>query len=388
MRDERQAMDVDAFRTGDEVMGQSRDSRVMEMRLPVVHRSWAVAAMLLLAMAAGGQNAEAKATLKTICRVKGQEENTLQGLGIVVGLKGTGDGGSSLPMMRSLAQAMQFLGNPLGKTGVAELKDTKNAALVLVTATVPPTGARQGDKIDCMISSVGSAKSLAGGRLFTTLLVGPDPKNPRVYATAEGPITLDNPLHATAGRIHSGCRLEEDFFNVFSKDGKINLVLDKNHADFQVASDVADLINHSPLNFQSSGVLLAKAVNPGNIEVQIPRQYAESPVEFISQILALDVPDPQVGPRVVINERAGSIVISGDVEIGAAVVTHKNIVVETGGPITAARFVTVDSSQTETPKLKALVETLNAVHVPVEDIIEVIKGLDRDGRLYARLIIE
>jgi flagellar P-ring protein precursor FlgI len=165
-------------------------------------------------------------------------------------------------------------------------------------------------------------------------------------------------------------------------------VLDKNHADFQVASDVADLINHSPLNFQSSGVLLAKAVNPGNIEVQIPRQYAESPVEFISQILALDVPDPQVGPRVVINERAGSIVISGDVEIGAAVVTHKNIVVETGGPVTAARFVTVDSSQTETPKLKALVETLNAVHVPVEDIIEVIKGLDRDGRLYARLIIE
>jgi len=347
-----------------------------------------VTALLLLAVAAGGPDAEAKATLRTICRVKGQEENTLQGLGIVVGLKGTGDGGSSLPMMRSLAQAMQFLGNPLGKTGVAELKDTKNAALVFVTATVPPSGARQGDKIDCMISSAGSAKSLTGGRLFTTLLVGPDPKNPRVYATAEGPITLDNPLHGTTGRIHAGCRLEEDFFNAFAKDGKITLVLDKNHADFQIASDVADLINHSPLNFQSAGILLAKAINPGNIEVQIPRQYAESPVEFISQILALAVPEPQVGPRVVINERAGSIVISGDVEIGAAVVTHKNIVVETGGPTTAARFVSVDSSQTETPKLKALVETLNAVHVPVEDIIEVIKGLDRDGRLYARLIIE
>ena len=349
---------------------------------------WVVAAMFLAACLAVGPNADAKATLKTVCRVKGQEENTLQGLGIVVGLKGTGDGGSSLPAMRSLAQAMQFLGNPLGKAGVAELKDTKNVALVFVAATVPASGARQGDKIDCQVSSVGSAKSLAGGRLFTTLLMGPDPKSPRVYATAEGPITLDSPLHSTTGRIHGGCRLEEDFFNVFSKDGKITLVLDKNHADFQIASDVADLINRSPLNFQSAGTILAKAINPGNIEVQIPRQYTDSPVEFVAQILAISLPEPEVGPRVVINERAGSIVISGDAEIGAAVVTHKNIVVETGGPATAARFVTVDSSQAETPKLKALVETLNAVHVPVEDIIEVIKGLDRDGKLHAQLIVE
>lgn len=332
--------------------------------------------------------ADAKALLKTLCRVKGQEENTLQGLGLVVGLKGTGDGSSSLPTMRSLAQAMQFLGNPTGKTGVAELKDAKNVALVLVTATVPAAGARQGDKVDCMVSSVGSAKSLAGGRLFTTLLTGPDPKSLRVYATAEGLITLDNPLQATSGRIHAGCRLEEDFFNAFSQDGKITLVLDKNHADFQLASDVAELINRSPLNFQSASTFLAKAVNPGNIEVQIPSQYTDNPVEFVSQVLALSVPEPQVPARVVINERAGSIVISGDVEIGAAVVTHKNVVVETGGTTSAARFVTIDPGQSESPKLKALVETLNAVRVPPEDVIEIIKGLDRDGKLHGQLIVE
>jgi flagellar P-ring protein precursor FlgI len=347
-----------------------------------------VVALLAAWWCAAAVEADAKAVLKTLCRVKGQEENTLQGLGLVVGLKGTGDGGSSLPTMRSLAQAMQYLGNPTGKTGLAELKDAKNVALVLVTATVPAAGARQGDKIDCTVSSVGSAKSLAGGRLFTTLLTGPDPKNPRVYATAEGAITLDNLSQTTTGRIHAGCRLEEDFFNAFSQDGKITLVLDKNHADFQIASDVADLINRSPLNLQSSGAALAKAVNPGNIEVLIPAQYAENPVDFISQVLALSAPEPQVGARVVINERAGSIVISGDVEIGAAVVTHKNVVVETGGTATAARFVTVDSAQSETPKLKALVETLNAVRVPTEDIIEIIKGLDRDGKLHARLIVE
>jgi len=336
----------------------------------------------------GGLPANAKTPLKTICRVKGQEENTLQGLGLVVGLRGTGDGGSMLPTMRSLAQALQFLGSPMGKTGVAELKDAKNVALVLVTATVPAAGARQGDKIDCMVSSVGSAKSLAGGRLFTTLLMGPDPKNLRVYATAEGPITLDQPTQTTTGRVHGGCRLEEDFFNPFSQDGKITLVLDKHRADFQVASDIAEAINRSPLNLQSGAAALAKAINPANIEVQIPSAYADNPVDFISQVLALTVPEPQIPARVVINERAGSIVISGDVEIGPAVVTHKNVVVETGAPTGAARFVSLDPGQTEAPKLKALVETLNAVRVPTEDVIEIIKGLERDGKLHAQLIVE
>jgi flagellar P-ring protein precursor FlgI len=336
----------------------------------------------------GGLPAIAKTPLKTICRVKGQEENTLQGLGLVVGLRGTGDGGSLLPTMRSLAQALQFLGSPMGKTGVAELKDAKNVALVLVTATVPAAGARQGDKIDCMVSSVGSAKSLAGGRLFTTLLMGPDPKNLRVYATAEGPITLDQPSQTTTGRVHGGCRLEEDFFNPFSRDGKITLVLDKHRADFQVASDIAEAINRSPLNLQSGAAALAKAINPANIEVQIPSAYADNPVDFISQVLALSVPEPQIPARVVINERAGSIVISGDVEIGPAVVTHKNVVVETGAPTGAARFVSLDPGQAEAPKLKALVETLNAVRVPTEDVIEIIKGLERDGKLHAQLIVE
>jgi len=92
-------------------------------------------------------------TLKSICRVKGQEENTLHGLGIVVGLNGTGDGGNFLPTIRSLAIAMELMGTPIGENGAAELKDAKNVALVTVTATVPAAGARQGDKTDCVVSS-------------------------------------------------------------------------------------------------------------------------------------------------------------------------------------------------------------------------------------------
>ena len=352
------------------------------MRCPVVTAVLTALACLALAAPAPGRT-----TLRSICRVKGQEENTLNGLGIVVGLKGTGDGGSFLPTIRSLAIAMQLMGTPIGQGGAAELKDAKNVALVTVSATIPAAGARQGDRIVCVVSSIGAAKSLAGGRLFLTPLLGPVPQTGQVFAFAEGPITLDDSALPTTGRIYRGCRLEEDFNNVFSNEGKITLVLNRNYADFQVAQDVAEMIN-SQLSFQSGDVSLAKALDQVNIEVIVPPQYRDDLVLFVSQVLGLPMLEPQTGPRVVINERAGSIVIGGDVEIGAVVVTHKNIVIETGSALGGNRFVSVDPSQQETPKLKALVEALNAVHVPAEDIIDVIKGLERNGKLHAQLIIE
>jgi flagellar P-ring protein precursor FlgI len=112
-------------------------------------------------------------------------------------------------------------------------------------------------------------------------------------------------------------------------------------------------------------------------------------VDFVSQVLSLPINQVQTGARVVINERAGSIVIDGDVEIGAVVVSHKNVTVETGGAAVAGQqFVPLDLQPIPSPKLKALVAALNAVHVPPEDMIEIIKRLHRSGKLHARLIIE
>jgi len=346
------------------------------------------AASIAMAWAGMPATAEARTTLKSICRVKGQEENTLQGLGIVVGLKGTGDGGNFAPTMQSLARMMLLMGRPVGRDLTKELKEAKNVALVTVSVTVPPAGARQGDKLDCTVSAI-SAKSLAGGRLFTTPLTGsrPDPRGARVYAFAEGPLSLDDPNLVTTARIFGGCRLEEDFFNVFTRDDRLTLVLEPNHADFEVAQDVAELIN-SQLGFQGSGAPLAKALDQLNIEVSIPPQYKSDPVLFVSQVLALPILEPQLGPRVVINERAGSIVISGDVEIGAVVVSHKNIVIETGGGAPAGQFKPLDVGETPTPRLKSLVESLNALHVPTDDIVDIIKGLERNGKLHGQLIIE
>lgn len=331
--------------------------------------------------------AEARKLLKNFARVKGQEENTLHGLGLVIGLRGTGEGGDFLPTLQSLAVALETMGNPIGQRGVMTLKDAKNVALVMVTATVPAAGARQGDKLDCTVSSIGKAKSIKGGTLFMTPLQGPQVGSTRVYAFAQGPIHIDDMTTPTVGRVHDGCRLEEDFFNVFAKDGKITIVLDKNHADFQVAQDIAELIN-GQLNIQNTEVQLARAIDQNNIEVTIPRQYLDDPVLFVSQVLSLPTLEPEPEARVVINEKAGSIVIGGDVEIGSVVVTHKNVVVETGTSIPDSRFVPIDTNKSASAKLESLVKALNAVKVPTDDIIDIIKGLDRNGKLHARLIIE
>jgi flagellar P-ring protein precursor FlgI len=351
---------------------------------PLRNRTAAWLALLLLLPA------EAWAVrVADICRVKGQEENTLHGLGLVVGLKGTGDGGEFAPTIRALGNALQRMGNPLGKAGVTELKSAKNVALVMVSATVPAGGARQGDRLDCVVTSVGAAKSLAGGYLMLTPLQGPVIGSPRVYAFGQGPVHLSDPRQPNTGSITMGCRLEEDFFNPYVKDGVVTLVLDKDQASFVVAQDVADAINQSELAFQFQGTdeLLARPLDGTNIAVTVPAKYREETVDFIAQVLNQRIGAVRTEARVDINQAAGSIVISGDVEVSPAVVTHKNIVVETGDNVPTAVFVPVDPEQVATTKLKALVEALNAVQLPAEDIIEIIKGLDRTGKLHGRLMV-
>lgn len=339
-----------------------------------------------IAMLGDAATASAAVRLKDICRAKGQETNSLQGLGLVVGLKGTGDGGKYLPTIRSLAAVMQYMRTPAGDAKM-ELRDANNVALVMVTATVPAGGARQGDLIDCQVSSIGSAKSLVGGRLFLSALQGPDIDNPRVYAFSEGLLHFDDPQTPTVARIYNGCRLEEDFFNEFVDQDRLTLVLDRNHADFEVAQEVAETIN-GQLSVQSGQTTPAKAINSQNVVVNVPPQYRDDPVLFVSQIMSLTLPETSTEARVVVNERAGSIVIGAEVEIGAVVVSHKNIVIETGDQLPSERFVPLDTAGTQATKLRSLVSALQAVKVPNADIIEIIKGLDRNGKLHGRLIIE
>ena len=106
---------------------------------------------------------------------------------------------------------------------------------------------------------------------------------------------------------------------------------------------------------------------------------------FASDLLEIRIEEPQTESRVVINPRAGTIVISGDVEIGDVIVSHKNVVVEASG---TTAFSPIDLDESSKPKLQALVDQLNALKVPTTDMIEIIRGIERNGKLHGRLIIE
>ncbi len=347
-------------------------------------------ACLIVTMPAG--LASARTRLQNICRVKGQEENVLRGIGLVVGLNGTGEVNDG-PTMRAIARAMEVMGNPVAppdakQTGLDELKKVKNAALVIVTATVPATGARRGDRVDCFVSAI-NGKSLDGGRLAFASLQGPNTQDPRVYALCQGQLTIDNPQQPMVGVVHSGCQIEADIFTPFYRDGKITLILDKNHADFFMASEIVKLIREQ-LGYTETGDSnvteeMVRAIDASNIEVRIPKNSMNDPVGFASDLLEIRIEEPQTESRVVINPRAGTIVISGDVEIGDVIVSHKNVVVDA---TTAPTFAPIDVDQSSAPKLQTLVDQLNSLKVPTADMIEIIKGIERNGKLHGRLIIE
>ena len=326
--------------------------------------------------------------LRNICRIKGQEENVLRGLGLVVGLNGTGEANDPATM-RALARSLQIMGSASPQAGLPgaenlqEFRRIKNAALVWVSARVPASGARRGDKLDCTVAAI-NGKSLEGGRLAFAALQGPNVNDDRVYALAEGSIHLEDPNDLNTGRIHNGCQMEEDVFTPFVQQGRITLILDEHHANFQTADEVAYMIRTT---FYQESPEQVQAINASNIVVAVPEAYRNShdEVGFLAELLELRIYNPEPEARVVINERTGSIVIHGEVEIGNIVISHKNLVVEAVEE--GQRFAEVKVEKEPAPKLRSLVDALNALKVPNADAIQIIKDINRSGKLHGRLMI-
>ena len=342
--------------------------------------------------------------LRDVCRLKGQEENTLQGLGLVVGLKGTGDDASK-PTSRALARMMQLMGSQIaadanGLPQISEIEKAGNVALAFVTVEIPPAGAQQGDQLDCTVSAV-SAKSLEGGTLMLTPLLGPRADRPTVYALAQGKLTVPDPRTPTSASLYRGCKMEASVENEFVSGNKITLILDQDIGSFNTAQYIEDTINAlnntglsgtsdlpaSEAMQNSNFQLLAMALDPVHIEVTIPVHFRDRPVSFVSLLLELPLLDIQNKKRVVINEREGVIVIGEDVLIAPVAITHKNLTIEArtgqGG------FVGLDTASAQPrPKLKNLVDALNALNVPSEDVIAIIKALKRKGDLFGEVVVQ
>lgn len=333
--------------------------------------------------------------VQDIVRVKGSESNRLTGMGLVVGLKGTGDGGKFAPAMRALAQVIGKLND--ANVVAAELADARNVALVTVSAELPGEGVREGDKVDVYVAAIGPAKSLAGGRLFMVPMIGPQPNSP-VFAYAEGAITTEDGATPTVGRVPRGAQLTADIQSrLMDRYGRISLVINQPNASWPVANNLANLVNDL---VAPDGPPVARAVDPKNVVIEVPMWQRENPAQFISPILQTYIDASQVagGGRIVINERTGTIVISGDVQVSPVIISHKGLTITTITPppvpnaaqpaIEEQAFVGMDTEGRGAAKLADLLGAFNQLKVPAQDRIEILKLMHESGKLHGQFILE
>ena len=358
-----------------------------------------------------------------ITHLQGTRINKLNGMGLVMGLKGTGDGGKYLPTMNSLAELYQHFG--VRVTLLDDLKMAKNVAIVEIEATLPENGVREGDRIDVQVSSVGAAKSLEGGRLLLTPLVGPDPEDTRVIAMASGPLQIVRPDVLTVARIVQGATLERDWIHNYIALGRelslyrnrsggqpmtwlrpdepyVTLVLDGPHAEWAVAHTIAQYINEdaavSEVTAGNVGAQIAVAVDPRTVVVRVPEAERANPAPFLGRIENLQLFMPPTEARVTINHANGAIVISGDAEISPAVVSYKGLTITTVVPEQAPTpenprtvqqdWVKIDPQKKGGAKLSDLVDALNLLRVPPPDRIAIIEQLHKTGKLHATVQVE
>lgn len=263
--------------------------------------------------------------IKDITTVQGDRSNLLVGYGIVVGLNGSGDNlQNAVFTQKGLEEFLERLGvNIQG----ANLR-TKNVAAVMVTGELPAFS-RQGSKIDVKVSALGDAKSLKNGTLLATPMLGADG---HVYVVAQGPVTIpdfepvsdnvktlpSNPKIENNGYIQNGGIVEGELDFSFNDLRSIRLTLGT--PDFSTALAVANSINDSvPGNN-------AEALDPGTIEVTIPKYRSEDIIEFLSEIELLEV-KPDYKAKVVINKATGTVVIGDNVRIRPVAIAQGNLVV-------------------------------------------------------------
>ena len=325
-----------------------------------------------------------------VTRVGGQRRNFLTGYGLVVGLNGTGDGDKPTTL-KPLRELLANLGNP---ATLEELGSADNVALVLVQATIPPNGVREGDELDVHVLSTNGASSLKGGRLFVGPLKGPV-KNSPVVALAQGAVELEDPSTPTTGIVKKGAVMEVDMAYRFIENGRFWLVLEDAAASWTAASNIAKIINEAE---GTNGDEIAVAVDPKNVLVTIPRIEQARPDSFISRVQRLPLFIQPTEARVQINARTGTLIVTGDVEISPVVISHKGLTISTIDPepvptprapvVKNKELVAIDTTNAGGAKLQDLVGALEQLKVPAEDRITIVKELHKTGKLHAKLIVE
>ncbi|RQO63590.1 flagellar biosynthesis protein FlgI [Paucibacter sp. KBW04] len=345
--------------------------------------------------------------IKDLGRLSASRENSLVGFGLVTGLAGTGDSQRSKATRQSIA-------NLLSRFDLAVPSDdilSRNVAVVTVTASLA-SYSRAGDTLDVTVTSVGDARSLAGGSLLMTPLKGPDG---RVYALAQGALTVggyrydaNNNLvqknHPTVGLVSGGATVELGLVGERAPVEAITYVL--HSADFTTAGRIADAIN------ESTGSEVAEVRDASGIDIRVPEAFRSQIPAYMRQLETLSVmPDRQA--RVIVNERTGTVVTGGDVRISKVAVSHDDLKVtveaetsvsqpllvrQTGAGVrtqvvTNSRLIVEDGGSTKfvpagDTTVADLVQALTRLKTKTRDIIAILQAIKAAGALHAELIIQ
>jgi len=357
-----------------------------------------VAAVLLALSAPAG----ATSRVKDIADFEGVRSNMLVGYGLVVGLNGTGD---SLRNSMFTQESLVAMLERLGVSTRGNALNTKNVAAVMVTATLPPF-ARQGSRIDVSVSALGDSKSLQGGLLLVTPLLGADGE---AYAVAQGALSVGG-FQAkgdaetvtkgvpTAARIPAGAIIEREVG--FALDDMTQVRLALRNPDFTTAERIATAIN------ERLGTSTARAVDPATVALPVPPAYGGRLAQLLGEIEQLPV-EPDTAARIVIDESSGIIVMGANVQISRVAVAQGNLTVRVTetpqvsqpNPLADGRTVEVPRTNIEVNDqsgnrmvalepgvtLKDLVDGLNALGVGPRDLIGILQAIKAAGALQAEI---
>ena len=379
---------------------------------PLAGRALLGRCLLALALASLAPAALAD-RVKDLAQVATVRANQLIGYGLVVGLAGTGDGADVSFTVQSMRALLNRLGvsidGPLSDfeaTASAGKMEVKNAAAVMVTADLPAM-AKPGQRIDVTVSAIGKATNLRGGSLLLTALRGPDGE---VYALAQGALAATGVDQSAAGsrvsigvptaaRIPSGALVEREVDNPF--DRADHAVLNLREADFTTNTAIVNAIN------RRFGSDLARPLDGTSIAVRVPQDLSQR-VAFLSTVENLDVQAADPPARVVVNARTGTVVISRNVRITPAAVSHGTITVSISatnevsqpnalgrGDTQAVQNADVAVSEPNKPMflfqpqvdLRQIVDAVNQVGATPSSLIAILEALKSSGSLRAELIV-
>lgn len=368
-----------------------------------MHRLILLGLLILPLLAARGQEA-GQARLKDLITVEGAAPIQLIGYGLVVGLDRTGDRARG---QRGSPYTVQSIANMLRRFGITvdpNLLQARNAAAVMVTATLDPFAA-PGTRLDVTVSALGDARSLSGGVLLQTPLQ--DPTTGQVYAIAQGPVSTGAVLassfgssvqinHTNTGRVPGGAVVTAAP-PVTLGGPQLGLVLKR--PDFVNATRIAEAINGRYPN-------TAEVVHAGLVRVNLPNG-VNNPAQLLAELEPLTI-DVDIPARVVINERTGTIVAGGNVRISEVMITYGSLVISTqaepfvaqpapfsqGETVTGAR-ATIDVQEEvarsvvlgPNADVAQLAAALNELGLTARDIIAIFQAIERAGALQGELVI-